>query len=153
PVTYPCSSPHPRHNPPHAGRASDDDVSEGTSMAASTTAEVSTGSEAKGLWRCFVFSGFGRLTFFVPITIGGVSSIPLDHLVTAIETYAAPVVPFVVLALIVLGTARPFITGSWRQGITKGVFSFLNILGLAVAVMMLTVQPGWLAAEGIGTFL
>ena len=122
-------------------------------MAASTTPEVSAGSEARGLWRFFVFSGFGLFMFFVPITIGGVSSIPLDHLVTAIETYAAPVVPFVVLALIVLGTVRPFITGSWRQGITKGVFSFLNILGLAVAVMMLTVQPGWLAAEDIGPFL
>src|SRR5699024_5712008 len=41
-------------------------------------------------WRFFVFSAIGIFMFFAPITIGGTSTIPLDHIVTAIRTYLAP---------------------------------------------------------------
>lgn len=108
---------------------------------------------APGVWRFFVFSLIGLFMFFVPITIGEKSTIPLDHLVTALRTNAASVVPYVALALIILGTVRPFVTGSWRSSATRTVFSLLNIVGLIVAILMLTSQPAWLAVEDLGPFL
>src|SRR5699024_8661812 len=86
-----------------------------------------------------VFSAIGIFMFFAPITIGGTSTIPLDHIVTAIRTYLAPVVPFLILALILVGTARPFLTGSWKKSPSKVVFSFLNIIGLVVAGLIVPV--------------
>lgn len=125
-----------------------------SSAAAPDSALISsTRRSSPGTWRFFVFSLIGAFMFFVPITIAGTSTIPLDHLVTGIRTAAGPVVPWLALALIVLGTARPFVTGSWRASPTRTVFSFLNILGLVVAIMMLTWQPAWLAAEDLGPFL
>lgn len=114
---------------------------------------VSSSSNPPGLWRFFVFSAIGIFMFFVPVTIAGTSTIPLDHLVTAVREHAGPVVPFAMLALIVLGTGRPFVTGSWRADPMRTAFALLNILGLVVAVLILTWQPGWLAAEDIGPFL
>lgn len=77
-----------------------------------TRTEPSSPTRPRGIWRIFVFSAIGIFMFFVPITIAGTNTIPLDHIVTGIKTYAAPVVPFIVLALILLGTVRPFLTGS-----------------------------------------
>lgn len=118
-----------------------------------TIAHRASSSNPPGQWRFFVFSAIGIFMFFVPITIAGTSTIPLDHLVTAIRDHAAPVVPFVALALVAFGTVRPFVTGSWRTSLTRTVFSALNVLGLVVAVLMLTRAPSWLAAEDIGPFL
>ena len=118
-----------------------------------TRTEPSSPTRPRGIWRIFVFSAIGIFMFFVPITIAGTNTIPLDHIVTGIKTYAAPVVPFIVLAIILLGTVRPFLTGSWRDSPTRTVFSFLNIAGLIVAILILTSPPAWLAAEDIGPFL
>lgn len=122
-------------------------------MSSETSTSVTPVAEVAGTWRFFVFSAIGIFMFFVPITIAGKNTIPLDHLVTAIQTYAEPVVPFAVLALVVLGTLRPFVTGSWRLSTTRRIFSVLNVLGLVVAVLMLTSAPSWLASEDIGPFL
>lgn len=86
--------------------------------------------------------------FFVPITIAGKSTIPLDHLVTAIRTHGAPVAPYIALALILLGTIRPFATGSWRGSATRTVFSLLNVVGLVVAVFL-----ALLASYGLMEFI
>lgn len=106
-----------------------------------------------GNWRFFAYSAVGVLMFFVPISIAGTSTIPLDHIVTAIQTFAAPVVPFIILALILVGAVRPFVNGSWKSSVTKGVFAVLGVVGLIVAALILTSPPSWLAAEDIGPFL
>lgn len=123
------------------------------SAAPRPAASTAPKGEHVGIWRFFVFSLIGLFMFFVPISIGGRSTIPLDHIVTAIRTYAAPVVPFIALALILLGTIRPFVRGTWRASPTRTVFSLLNIVGLIVAVLMLTSPPAWLASEDLGPFL
>ncbi|MFF8894852.1 YjiH family protein [Brevibacterium casei] len=106
-----------------------------------------------GTWRFFAYSAIGIVMFFVPVTIAGTSTIPLDHIVTAIRTFAGPVVPFIVLALILLGAVRPFVTGTWKSSVTKGIFAVLGLVGLVVAILILTAPPAWLAAEDIGPFL
>ncbi|RAF53931.1 YjiH family protein, partial [Burkholderia multivorans] len=64
-----------------------------------------------------------------------------------------PVVPFIVLALILLGAVRPFVTGTWKSSVTKGIFAVLGVVGLVVAILILTAPPAWLAAADIGPFL
>ncbi len=118
-----------------------------------TTPTTPSRTRPAGTWRFFAYSAIGIVMFFVPVTIAGVSTIPLDHIVTAIRTFAGPVVPFIVLALILLGAVRPFVTGTWKSSVTKGIFAVLGVVGLVVAVLILTVPPAWLAAEDIGPFL
>ncbi len=108
---------------------------------------------AKDAIKLVLLSLFGIFVFFVPVEFQGKSSIPLDHAVTIVKNLLGPVVPWLMLALICLGTIRPFITGTWKQSATKAVFAFLNVLGLVAAVLMLTAPPAWLADESIGPFL
>ncbi|WP_238654271.1 YjiH family protein [Rothia uropygialis] len=120
-----------------------------------TAAMVPVGTP--GAWKdtakLIVFSLIGIVVFFVPITMNGKSSIPLDHLVTLVREYAGPVVPWLMLALILVGSARPFVTGSWNQTPTKIVFSILNVVGLLAAILMVSEPPAWLADPDIGPFL
>lgn len=115
--------------------------------------KVGTPGAGKDAVKLIVCSLIGIFMFFVPITYKGKSSIPLDHLVTIVKTYAGPAVPWIMLALIILGTVRPFITGRWLKSPTQTVFAFLNILGLVAAVLMLTSPPAWLNDPDIGPFL
>ncbi|NEI45920.1 YjiH family protein, partial [Rhizobium leguminosarum] len=41
-------------------------------------------------WRMIVYSAIGIVMFFVPVTINGASSIPLDHLVTWVRGLLGP---------------------------------------------------------------
>jgi nucleoside recognition membrane protein YjiH len=130
-------------------------MTERTRAEAQTAAMVPVGTP--GVWKdaakLIVLSLIGLVVFFVPVTMDGKSSIPLDHLVTLVRQYAGPVVPWLMLALIVVGAARPFVTGSWKQTPTKVVFSLLNVVGLIAALLMVTRPPAWLADPDIGPFL
>ena len=72
---------------------------------------------------------FGIFMFFVPISIEGKSSIPLDHIVSWIlqipyyrETYG--------LILCFLGVILPFWKGTWNKSKVKMIFSIINIAAL-----------------------
>ncbi len=105
-------------------------------------------------WRFVVFSAVGAFVFFVPVTIGGTTSILLDHIVTAIMEAVPSVLPWAALAVIAAGAAHPFVTGSWRRSTVDGVFTAAKVVGLVVGVVLvLDVAPGWLAAPDVGPFL
>lgn len=105
-------------------------------------------------WRFFVYSAIGLAMFFVSVEIGGRSTILVDHALTLVRWLLGPAVPWVVVALVLLGTVRPFVTGSWRRGALRTVFSLLNVVGLAVAVCAAAgYYPGPLANPDIGPFL
>lgn len=72
--------------------------------------------------------------FFVPISIEGKSSIPLDHIVSWIlkipyyrETYG--------LILCFLGVILPFWKGTWNKSRVKMIFSIINIAALPFILM------------------
>ncbi|KDE65141.1 histidine transporter [Fusobacterium necrophorum BFTR-1] len=83
----------------------------------------------------FIFcSLFGIFMFFVPISIEGKSSIPLDHIVSWIlkipyyrETYG--------LILCFLGVILPFWKGTWNKSRVKMIFSIINIAALPFILM------------------
>ena len=105
-------------------------------------------------WRMIVYSAIGIVMFFVPVTIDGTSSIPLDHLVTWVRGLFGPAERWVGVAIIAAGAVFPFATGRWRQSTTKTVFALLAVLGLAASLLVsLGVGPAWLLDAGIGPFL
>ncbi|MCS6711766.1 YjiH family protein [Brachybacterium sp. EF45031] len=105
-------------------------------------------------WRFAVYSLIGIAMFFVTVRIGEKSTILVDHVLTFVRWILGPVAPWVVLALVVLGTVRPFVTGRWRTSPLRMVFAFANIVGLVVAALAVVgIYPGPLADEAIGPFL
>lgn len=108
----------------------------------------------KGLWRFFVYSLIGIFMFFIPITIDGKNTIPLDHLVSGITTLLGPAVKYLILGLILAGTIYPFASGRWKDSRVKTLFAFLNILGLATGTMLVfNVGPELLFDPDLGPFL
>ncbi|MBT2681213.1 YjiH family protein [Bacillus sp. ISL-35] len=102
----------------------------------------------------FLFSAIGIFMFFVPIAVAGKSSIPLDHLVTWINTTFSAAVPYYAFIVILLGAIYPFYRKTWNKNVTIMVFSLLKVMGVIVALMMLTdVGPAWLFEPGMGPFL
>lgn len=114
---------------------------------------VSTPGTGKDAIKITLCSALGIFMFFIPITVGGKNTIPLDHVVTWVKSIAGPTVPWLMLALVLFGTVRPFITGRWKKSTTQIIFSFLNVLGLVATVLMMTSPPEWLADKSIGPFL
>lgn len=116
--------------------------------------ENATALRAVGTWRLVVYSGIGIFMFFVPVTFAGESAIPLDHLVTLIQSGLGPALPYVIWLIIAAGTVLPFATGRWRSTRVQFVFALLNIVGLVAASMVvLEIGPAWFLDEDLAPFL
>ncbi|WP_173917465.1 YjiH family protein [Halobacillus sp. Marseille-Q1614] len=106
------------------------------------------------VWKFFIFSFIGVVTFFIPMTINGTSSILLDHIVTYLQTSFSAVVPYYALAVIILGAVYPFAAGSWNKDAVNVVLSIFKVLGVAVASMLIFgFGPAWLFSPDMGPFL
>ncbi|GAA3289351.1 YjiH family protein [Arthrobacter citreus] len=107
-----------------------------------------------GAWRFFVYSGIGIFMFFIPITLGGKNTIPLDHLVTWITGGLGGLTRYIALALILAGTVYPFASGRWRESPLKRTFALLNIVGLIAGTMLVFgIGPQWFFDPDLGPFL
>lgn len=87
-----------------------------------------------------VLSLIGIFMFFIPIDIGGKSTIPLDHLVSFVKSAAPSLMPYYALIVIILGAAYPFYSKTWNKDGVTTVFSIAKIVGLVVAIMAVTEQ-------------
>jgi nucleoside recognition membrane protein YjiH len=106
------------------------------------------------VWRFFVYSGIGIFMFFIPITLGGKNTIPLDHLVTWITGGLGELTRYIALALILAGTVYPFASGRWRESPLKRTFALLNIIGLITGTMLVFgFGPQWFFDPDLGPFL
>lgn len=113
-----------------------------------------TRPEVGGLWRLFLYSAVGIFVFFVSIDIGGKSTIPLDHMVTFLRTHAAPVVPWILFALIVYGTGSALWQRKWMKSPVDAIFTAFKIVGLVVAVLILMNKlPAFLSEPDLVPFL
>ena len=122
-------------------------------MSTVTGREART-TERAPMWKFWVLSAIGILMFFVPVTIGERSTIPLDHVVSWLRENVPAVLPWYALLLIAAGAAYPWVSGTWRRDRTTTVFSVLRVLGLVVGVMLvLEVGPAWLFEDDMGPFL
>jgi len=95
------------------------------------------GSRGAAALKLIIYSFIGIFFFFVPVTIGGKSTILLDHAATAIAKNLRPAALVFVTALIAYGALAPFIRGTWNKSLTETIFSLLRVLGLALTGMYL----------------
>jgi nucleoside recognition membrane protein YjiH len=108
----------------------------------------------KSMFKFFVYSIIGIFMFFIPIDIGGKSTIPIDHLVNAIKALVPNAMPIYALLVIILGGLYPFYKKTWKKDAVTLVFSILKLLGIGVAVMaFLQVGPAWLFEADMVPFL
>lgn len=83
----------------------------------------------------FLLSLIGIIVFFVPIEVGGKSTILLDHSVTWIKIHFSSFAPYYALAIIVFGALMPFINKTWNKSKIDIFFSIFKIIGVVVACM------------------
>lgn len=113
-----------------------------------------TMQRAPQMWKFFVYSIIGAFMFFIPVTMAGKNSIMLDHIVTFIQTYATPALPYYALLVIAAGAVYPFISGKWKKSNVDTIFSLFNIMGLIVGIMLVfQFGPAWLFDPNMGPFL
>lgn len=101
-----------------------------------------------------VFSFIGIFAFFAPLTVKGVSSIPLDHIVVwlieSFPSFTAVYALFIILA----GALYPFVTKTWNESRFEIAFSLLKVLGLGAGVLIFfNIGPAWLLDPNMGPFL
>ncbi|TVP44012.1 MAG: YjiH family protein [Halomonas sp.] len=90
--------------------------------------------------KLFLPSALGILIFFVPVEIGGRSTILLDHMVTGARGLLGEASGLYALALIMSGAAYPLVRGYWNRNVTERIFTALKLLGVVAALLAIT---GW----------
>jgi nucleoside recognition membrane protein YjiH len=111
-------------------------------------------NNSANILKFLLFSMIGIFVFFIPVTIGEVSSITLDHIVTWVRGKAPSALPYYALIVILLGAIYPFVTKSWKKDKVTMVFSFLKVLGVVVALLIVfKAGPAWLMEPSMGPFL
>ena len=108
----------------------------------------------KHITKLAFYSFVGIFMFFIPITINGNTSIPLDHIVTWTRNNLSTFVPYYILITIALGSLYPFMNGTWKQNKVNVVMSIFKVLGLVTAVLLFfNIGPTWLFDPSMGPFL
>ncbi|WP_211996045.1 YjiH family protein [Corynebacterium incognita] len=126
----------------------------GMTSAAGTVATATPAISTPGQWRFFLYSGIGVFAFMVPFPIAGDNTILLDHIGTFLKEAAGPAAQFFALTLILVGTVRPFVTGTWRSSVPRRIFSFLNIFASVLALALIFgFGPAFIFREDLGPFL
>jgi len=106
------------------------------------------------LMKLIGYSAIGILMFFIPITIGEKTTIPLDHLVTFITATLGSSAKFYALAVIIIGGLRPFAIKTWNKDIVTTVFSVFKLIGIGVAFMaVFNVGPAFMFEPDMVPFL
>lgn len=109
-----------------------------------TTLQRKTANSWKNIMKFVVYSLIGIFMFFIPISIYGKSSIPLDHIVSWIRNTIPGLVPYYILITIALGAIFPFFNGSWKKSKVNLVMTLFKVIGFVFAVMLfINTGPAW----------
>jgi nucleoside recognition membrane protein YjiH len=111
-------------------------------------------NNAMNYFKVIFFSTLGFVLFFIPVKVGGVSSIPIDHIVTGIKTNFQGFTFFYCIIIVFLGAALPFYDKSWNKNKINMILSALKLLGCVFATMFLfNIGPDSLMNEKMIPFL
>lgn len=101
-----------------------------------------------------IFSLIGIFMFFVPISIKGNSTIPIDHIVTGLRNLSPKAASAYALLVIILGGLYPFVKKTWNKNVVSIVFAILKLLGIIVGFMaFFNLGPKELQAKDMIPFL
>jgi len=119
-----------------------------------TDRTVPEASKLKSLLLFIVCSLIGSFIFFVPVSLGKTTTIPLDHVLTAIQTSMPEFGPIFALIILIIGGLLPFFDRSWNRDKVSIVLSFLKLLGIGAGFMAFSGHgPGWLMKDDVLPFL
>ncbi|WP_124059062.1 YjiH family protein [Vaginisenegalia massiliensis] len=110
-------------------------------------------SQSNAIFRFICYSLIGIFMFFIPIKIGELDSIPLDHLVGWVlkipsfdRIYGA--------ILVVAGAMLPFVTRSWKKSSVSAFFAIIQLLAIPFLIMYLfQIGPKQLLTEDMIPFI
>ncbi len=106
------------------------------------------------LLKLILFSLVGIFMFFVPISISGKSTIPLDHVVSFLKGLSPTASTYYALIVIILGGLYPFYSKTWKKDVVTMVFSILKLVGVLVAFMaVFNFGPAFLFEKDMVPFL
>ena len=92
--------------------------------------------------------------FFITITINGKTTIPIDHIVSALKGLSAKGAGIYGLIVIILGGLYPFYKKTWNKDKVTLVFSLLKLSGIAIGFMaFFNLGPRFLFEEDMIPFL
>jgi nucleoside recognition membrane protein YjiH len=105
------------------------------------------------IFKFILFAAVGIFMFFIPITINGKSTIPLDHIVNYIRT-----IPYYGAiysgSIVTIGGLLPFINKTWNKDKTTTIFSFIKLVGIVFVFMAIFNKgPGFLMREDVIPFI
>jgi len=119
-------------------------------MMAKTTPAL----KRKSIVYFILWSLLGSFIFFAPIYFNDTKTIPLDHILTAIQNHVPWFGPIFALLIIIIGGILPFYDGSWKRDKITKVLSILKVVGIGAGFMAyFRVGPDWLLKEDVLPFL
>lgn len=105
-------------------------------------------------WRFFVYSLVGILCFFIPFTINDNNTIFVDHVHLAIRSIIGPLMPYVALVMILIGTALPIVRRTFMTSITNLIITLFKVAGAVIGIMyVFKIGPSILFKADYGPFL
>ncbi len=106
-------------------------------------------------WAKFIiFSTLGFILYFVPVTLGGTSSIPIDHIVTNLKHSFPNFTKYYTILLIYLGALLPFYDRTWHKNMVHKVLTVLKLIATVFATLFLIGKgPDILMADHMIPFL
>ena len=107
-----------------------------------------------GTAKFLLYSLFGLFVFFYPLTLGGRTTIPVDHIISYITRELASGAKVYILLLMYVGAVLPFVRKNWnKDGITL-FFTIAKVCGAAAGTaLFFGMAPAWLARPDFGPFL
>lgn len=104
--------------------------------------------------KLLAFSSIGILMFFVPMEIGGRSTILFDHAASyLVREWKTPVAVVAVLMMF-YGALVPIADGSWKQDLTNRILTLFKLAGLALTLLYVSgLAPAVLTEKDMLPFL
>ncbi|MDL2299052.1 YjiH family protein, partial [Synergistaceae bacterium OttesenSCG-928-D05] len=95
-----------------------------------------TTKNSSALVKFLGYSLFGIIMFFCPITIGGKSTIPVDHIITFITTNLLAPAKIYILLVMYAGAILPFLRKTWNKDAVSIFFSIAKICGAIIGTLL-----------------
>ena len=107
-------------------------------------------SNVSGIVKFVIYSILGVVAFFVPVTIGGVNRIPIDHITNALYGVFEPFYVYIVLALCAYAFVDMYLTKSYKRSAVDTVLSVTKVLGAVIVLLIIfKIDVPYLMAPGI----
>ncbi|UXS21444.1 YjiH family protein [Staphylococcus delphini] len=101
-----------------------------------------------------MYSLVGIIFFFIPITLNHSTSIPLDHVVTFLQTHLMTFSKVLILFAVVFGGILPFVQKDWEKGKIATSFILFKVLGAMIGILLFfKIGPNWFVNEKTGLYL